>query len=98
MLPVQFERDWSCHPGELLAEEIEERRWTVYETSNMLGWPYETLDRFLKGELELTPLFAADLERVTAISATFWCNLERMYREWLVNRPATPDAGASVVE
>jgi HTH-type transcriptional regulator / antitoxin HigA len=73
-------------PGETLGEELEVRGMLPAELASEMGYPLNTIVEIITGEGRITPEIATQLERVLGISANFWLDYERGYREWLAQR------------
>ena len=73
-------------PGETLDEELETRGMTPSELANRMGYPLEVITEIIAGRGEITPEVATRLEQALGISATFWNNYERGYRESLARQ------------
>ncbi|HUP25074.1 MAG TPA: HigA family addiction module antitoxin, partial [Thermoanaerobaculia bacterium] len=70
-------------PGETLLELLDDRRMSRAELAGRTGLPRATIDEIIEGQAGITADTAFELERVLAIPASFWCNLERNYRHSL---------------
>lgn len=66
------------HPGNYLIEIMEDRLFTLAETSTYFRLPIKTLDKLLNGTIAVTPEIAEKLA-VTGISAKSWLNLQKSY-------------------
>lgn len=64
------------HPGQFLAEEIEERKLLKKDLAEQLGILPTNLSEILKGKRNISPKLAVRLERVLEISAEYWLNLQ----------------------
>ena len=73
-------------PGVTLNEELEAREMTPSELAERMGYPLKTIADIIAGNAEITPDMATQLERVLGVSATFWNNIERYYREVLTRQ------------
>jgi len=71
------------HPGETLAEKLEEMEMGPKEFALRTGKPDKTIIAVLKGESSITPDMAIQFENVTKIPATFWMNHQRSYDEFI---------------
>ena len=82
------------HPGETLAEKLEEMEMGPKEFSLRTGKPEKTIIAVLKGESSITPDMAVQFENVTKIPANFWMNHQRGYDEYMARekRKAAIDA------
>ncbi|MBM3404066.1 MAG: HigA family addiction module antidote protein [Bacteroidetes bacterium] len=71
------------HPGESLAEKLEEMEMGPKEFALRSGKPEKTIIAVLKGESSITPDMAVQFENVTKIPAHFWMNHQRSYDEYI---------------
>jgi addiction module HigA family antidote len=71
------------HPGETLAEKLEEMEMGPKEFALRTGKPEKTIIAILKGESSITTDMAVQFENVTKIPANFWMNHQRGYDEFL---------------
>jgi addiction module HigA family antidote len=71
------------HPGETLAEKLEEMEMGPKEFALRTGKPEKTIIAVLKGESSITPDMAVQFENVTRIPAHFWMNHQRGYDEYI---------------
>ena len=78
-----FHPDYVVPPGVTLLEVIESLSMNQVELANRTGRPVKTINEIIKGKTAITPETALQLERVLGVSAGFWNNLERNYRETL---------------
>jgi addiction module HigA family antidote len=85
------------HPGETLAEKLEEMGMGPKEFALRTGKPEKTIIAVLKGESSITPDMAVQFESVTKIPANFWMNHQRSYDEYMARekRKAAIDAAVS---
>jgi HTH-type transcriptional regulator / antitoxin HigA len=85
------------HPGETLAEKLEEMEMGPKEFALRTGKPEKTIIAVLKGESSITPDMAVQFENVTKIPANFWMNHQRSYDEYIArgNRKEVIDAAVS---
>ena len=77
------QRVWSdlpIPPGEVLAEELEERGMTQKELATRMRRPAQAINEIVRGKKAVTPQTALGLERALGIDASFWMNLETTYR------------------
>ena len=77
----QYEPDFVLPPGETLLEILEEQNISQAELAKRMGCLRKTIDEIIKGKTAITPETALQLEYVLGISASFWNNLEKNYRE-----------------
>lgn len=85
--------DWAVHPGEVLAETLEERSISQSDLARRLGRPIKTVNEIINGKAALTPETAIQLEHTLGISASFWNGLESTYRESLARQRAESSLG-----
>jgi HTH-type transcriptional regulator / antitoxin HigA len=71
------------HPGETLAEKLEEMEMGPKEFALRTGKPEKTITAILKGESSITPDMAVQFENATQIPAHFWLNMQRGYDEYV---------------
>jgi len=70
------------HPGETLAEKLEEMNMGPKEFAIRTGKPEKTITAILKAESGITPDMAVVFETVLNIPAYFWLNNQRIYDEY----------------
>ena len=70
------------HPGETLAEKLEEMEMGPKEFALRAGKPEKTIIAVLKGDSSITSDMAIQFENVTKIPANFWMNQQRSYDEF----------------
>jgi len=71
------------HPGETLAEKLEEMEMGPKEFALRTGKPEKTITAVLKGESSITADMAVQFENVTQIPASYWMNHQRGYDEYI---------------
>ncbi|KYP13363.1 HigA family addiction module antitoxin [Flavihumibacter sp. CACIAM 22H1] len=71
------------HPGETLAEKLEEMEMGPKEFALRAGKPEKTIIAVLTGKSAITPDMAVQFENVTRIPANFWMNHQRSYDEFI---------------
>lgn len=69
------------HPGETLAEKLEEMEMGPKEFAIRTGKPEKTISAVLKGDSSITPDMAIQFENVTKIPAGFWLDHQKSYDE-----------------
>lgn len=67
------------HPGEILSNELQERKMSRRELAEKTGRPRKTISEIVNGKKAVTADTALDLERVIGIKARFWLNLQNSY-------------------
>lgn len=79
----QYAPDYVSPPGETLQEILEERGMSQAELAERTGRPKKTINEIINAKAAITPETALQFERVLGVSASFWNNRERRYREVL---------------
>lgn len=82
----EFILDIAFHPGEILAEKLEEINMGPKEFSIRTGKPEKTIIAVLKGESAITPDMAASFENVLKIPVGFWLKRQYRYDEYIVHQ------------
>lgn len=82
----QFYPQVVFHPGETLAEKLEEIGMGSKEFAVRTGKPEKTISMILNGKSGITPDMAVQFESVTKIPAHFWLNSQRNYEEYLARQ------------
>ena len=67
------------HPGEILADELEELHLTAKKLAEMIQVPPNRLYQILAGKRNLTADTALRLSQYFGTSADFWMNLQSAY-------------------
>lgn len=71
----------AVHPGELLADELKERKKNLFEFSIFLGLGVNKFLKLLQGEEDINEVIADRLEKLLNIPKDFWINLQNQYDE-----------------
>ncbi len=71
------------HPGDTLAEKLEEMGMGPKEFALRTGKPEKTITAILTGKSSITPDMAIQFESVTKIPAHFWMNHQKSYDEYV---------------
>lgn len=85
----EYTPDYVSLPGETLAELLEAKEMTQAELARRMGRPLKTINEIVQGKARITAETALQLELVLGVSASFWNNRERQYREWLAAQQAS---------
>ncbi|MCD8119924.1 MAG: HigA family addiction module antitoxin [Lachnospiraceae bacterium] len=72
-------RDYIIHPGETLAEVIEDREMTQRELAIRTGMTEKHISTVIHGQKNISAAFAKKLEYALGIEASFWMNLQANY-------------------
>ncbi len=67
------------HPGEHLAEMLDELGVTQYRLAKTIGVPQVRVQQIVHGQRAVTPDSALRLGRALGMTPEFWLNLQRMY-------------------
>ena len=67
------------HPGEHLAEMLDELGVTQYRLAKTIGVPQIRVQQIVRGRRAVTPDSALRLGRALGMTPDFWLNLQRMY-------------------
>lgn len=76
---VGLSRDYIIHPGETLAEVIEDREMTQRELAVRTGMTEKHISTVIHGHKNISAAFAKKLEYALGIEASFWMNLQTNY-------------------
>ena len=76
----------SIHPGEILADELEEIGLSAKKLADVLEVPANRLYQVLAGKRSVTADTALRLARYFGMSADFWMNLQSTYELELARR------------
>lgn len=76
---VGLSRDYIIHPGETLAEVIEDREMTQRELAVRTGMTEKHISTVIHGQKNISAAFAKKLEYALGIEASFWMNLQTNY-------------------
>ena len=68
-------------PGATIREQLENRGMKQNEFALRMGLSEKHISRLINGQVELTQDVALRLESVLGVPASFWNNLEVVYRE-----------------
>lgn len=71
-------------PGATIKEQLDDRGMSQKELASCMAVSDEYVNHLINGEVQLTPDVANHLEIVLGIPASFWNNLEAIYREKLI--------------
>jgi addiction module HigA family antidote len=82
----------AIHPGEHLAEQLEELKMSAAELARQLNVPTNRITHIINGERAVTGDTALRLAHFFGISAEFWLNLQKMYEL----RLAEQEVGAAI--
>src|SRR5438552_16280660 len=90
-----FQPDYAIHPGETLAETLEELGMSQAELAQRMGRPLQMISEIIQGKKAITAETALQLERATGVPANFWNSSQRNYEATLARleeeRELVPD-------
>lgn len=69
----------ATHPGELIKDELKERKMTQKQLANETGIKPSVLSETINGKRSISLNVAVALERVLGIPADMWMNLQTQY-------------------
>ena len=78
----------AIHPGEHLAEQLEELQMSAAELSRQLKVPTNRITEILNGQRSITGDTALRLGHFFGTSAEFWMNLQKIYELRLADQKA----------
>jgi antitoxin HigA-1 len=78
------------HPGEILADELEELGLTSAELARTIDVPAHRISQIIAGKRNITADTALRLGRYFGMSADFWMNLQKTYELDLARRDLAP--------
>ncbi len=82
---------YPIHPGEVLAEQLEELEITAAELARELHVPANRLYQLVAGKRAMTADTALRLEQWLGVSAAFWMNLQKTYELDLATAEIGPE-------
>jgi HTH-type transcriptional regulator/antitoxin HigA len=80
LFDTTFSPDYSTPPGASVREQLDKLGLTQSDLAERTGRPKKTINEIVQGKTAITPETALQFERVLRIPASFWLNLERLYR------------------
>lgn len=80
MMTKEIHSDYPIPPGEFLEEVLEDLGMGKDELARRMNRPAAKLSSIFRGEKEITPATALQIEKVTGIPAHIWTGLESEYR------------------
>ena len=84
-------------PGETIREQLQDREMTQEEFAARMALSEKQVGKLLDGEVQLTPEISIRLEDVLGVPATFWNNLEAIYRDKLAKVQAENGTEKNIV-
>jgi HTH-type transcriptional regulator/antitoxin HigA len=77
---LPFTPEWLSHPGETIADFLEELNWTQAELAMRLGYSTKHVSQLMNGKVPITSETAIKLSQVLGSSVQFWLNIEANYQ------------------
>jgi len=81
-----FQPDWVSHPGETVADLLDERGWSQVELAARTGFTRKHINELVAGKAPLSPETALKLEATIGGTVRFWLAREAHYREGLLRK------------
>lgn len=81
---IGLSREFIIHPGESLAEAIEDRDMSQHELAVRTGMTEKHISTVIHGQKNISSAFAKKLEYALGIKASFWMNLQANYDQELL--------------
>lgn len=75
-----FTPEWLSHPGETIADFLEELDWTQAELAMRLGYSKKHVSQLMNGKANISSETAIKLSQVLGSSVQFWLNIEANYQ------------------
>ena len=85
-------------PGSTIKEQLEYRGMSQKEFAARMDMSEKHISKLINGEVQLTPETAVKLEFVLGVPASFWNNLEAIYREKLIKVAARKELDYIIME
>jgi HTH-type transcriptional regulator / antitoxin HigA len=76
---TSWQPEWAIHPGETLAETMQERELTQTALGKLTGFSQKHVSYVITGKAGIGVEFALALERVLGIAGEFWMSLQAHY-------------------
>lgn len=76
---IGLSHDFIIHPGETLAEVLEDREMTQKELAIRTGMSEKHISTVINGQKNISSSFAKKLEHALGIETEFWMNLQASY-------------------
>ena len=79
----EYQPDYAIPPGETLQEILEAQGMSQKDLARRTGLATKTINEIIKGKAPISRDTALALQKVLGVTANFWNNLERQYRDAL---------------
>lgn len=77
------------HPGETLAEKLEEMQMSTADLATVTGVPVMVINGIISGDLSVSADLALAFEQATGIPADFWVLAQHEYDNYLLTQQKT---------
>ena len=84
--------DLAIHPGETLADFIDEHDLNHSQLAAKTGWSQRIIRDVVAGSQDITSEIAEALDRAFGLKAQFWLNLQKRYDQTLARNAAKSNA------
>lgn len=84
-------------PGATIKEQLNDRGMSQKEFAARMDLSEKHVSKLINGEVQLTPEMAVRLEMVLGVPASFWTNLEAIYREKMAKAKAENEMDEDIV-
>ncbi len=74
-----MKKDWVVHPGELVLDELQERKMSQTDLAVESGWTLKHINQVIKGHVPISIDFALMLEELWGVDARVWLNMQLDY-------------------
>jgi HTH-type transcriptional regulator/antitoxin HigA len=81
-LPPPHRLDWTVHPGEVLLDELRERRISQTELAQRTGFSLKHINQVIHGRAALRPALALAIEDATDIPAHVLVRIQADHDLW----------------
>lgn len=78
-----FTPDWVSPPGDTIADILDEKKMTISDFAQRMGYSGRQANSLLSGQREITPQIAERLQETIGASSDFWMKRELLFRERL---------------
>ena len=82
---IGLSREFIIHPGETLAEVIEDRDMSQHDLAVRTGMTEKHISTVINGQKNISPSFAKKLEYALGLDSSFWMNLQNNYDRELLD-------------
>ena len=80
--------EWAVHPGEIIMEELTNRKVSIREMATRCGLSSEVMIDIITGYIKVTPDIAHNLSPTFGITANLWMTIQARYDDQVARRKA----------